>query len=94
MQTIEAAQEFVPQETPAQAHHRGVQEGIRQERERVLGRLRQAIADWRRPRTQSDPSAEVCEWVVIVLDCFSSCLTHAGVTKEQAIAEAMGRLHR
>jgi hypothetical protein len=64
-------------------YERGRQDGVREEGERILARIREAIASWER-----EPDLELRSWVQSTLEVLSTCITHRGVTKEEALKRA------
>jgi hypothetical protein len=61
-----------------------VRQAILKERERILNRVNEIAAAWRHDtRISSD--------AIVALEMLRSCITHAGVSKEEAIAAALAK---
>jgi hypothetical protein len=65
---------------------RGRQYGTDEEGARILGRIREGIASWR--QYPADPDSGP---VIACLEVLSTCITHRGITRGQAIKAALKR---
>jgi len=61
------------------AYRRGVEDGVRQEGERVLGRILKAVENWRQGDKETD------RYAAYALEAIGSCITYRGVTREAAL---------
>jgi hypothetical protein len=65
---------------------RGRRYGVNEEGARILARIRDGIASWE--RHPDDPKSGP---VIACLEVLSTCITHRGITREQAIKAALKR---
>jgi hypothetical protein len=66
---------------------RGRRYGVNEEGARILGRIREGIASW-----QEEPDPNVLGLVQASLTVLSTCITHRGVSRDDAIKGALDRL--
>jgi hypothetical protein len=66
---------------------RGRRYGIDEEGARILGRIREAIASW-----EEEPRPPDAGIVIAALDVLSCCITHRGVSRDDALKAALDRL--
>jgi hypothetical protein len=74
-------------EAMAGEFERGRQYGIREEGARILARIREAIASW-----EEEPRPPDAGIVIACLDVLSCCITHRGVSRDDAVKAALDRL--
>jgi hypothetical protein len=66
---------------------RGRRYGIDEEGRRVLGRIREGIASW-----EKEPRPPDAGIVIACLDVLSTCITHRGVSRDEAVKAALDSL--
>jgi hypothetical protein len=66
---------------------RGRRYGTDEEGRRILGRIRDAIASW-----EEEPRSPDAGIVVAALDVLSTCITHRGVSRDDAVKAALDRM--
>jgi hypothetical protein len=66
---------------------RGRRYGIDEEGARILARIREAIASW-----EEEPRPPDAGIVIAALDVLSCCITHRGVSRDDAAKAALDRL--
>jgi hypothetical protein len=66
---------------------RGRQYGVNEEGARILGRIRDGIASWE--QYPDDPESGP---VIACLEVLSCCITHRGVSRDDAVKAALDRL--
>jgi hypothetical protein len=66
---------------------RGRRYGVNEEGARILARIREAIASW-----EEEPLPADAGIVIAALDVLSCCITHRGVSRDDAVKGALDRL--
>jgi hypothetical protein len=66
---------------------RGRRYGVNEEGARILARIREAIASW-----EEEPRPPDAGIVIACLDVLSCCITHRGVSRDDAVKAALDRL--